>query len=153
MEEKELTALKYVVGQINGSKDIEYKFAGLYTDMTKEIGMYIFKFLEKGLIIAKNDKWATKGGSAYNQYNNNICVIHYDLLCATQKANELIEYESKSKLEKLWYKVKKAIVGVVSDTGIEIRKQFIKWIASLIGLVIFLLVGAKVIEWVFNNIK
>ena len=86
--------------------------------------------------------------STYNQYNNNICVIHFDLLGTTKKANEIIEYESKSRFGKLQYKIKRAIARLISDTGIEMRKQFIKWIVSLISLAAFLLVGAKIMEWI-----
>lgn len=150
MEGKELLALKYIAERIDGNVDAEYRLEANYIDRHKEIGMYIIKFLEQGLIIAKANEWAIKGGSKYNKYNSNIMMIQYDLLRITQKAKDLIEYESRSKFGKLFYKIKNSIRKFVGDTIIETRKELIKFIVGLMALAAFLAGGYKLIEWISN---
>jgi hypothetical protein len=150
MNEKELAALKYVVERINGNENAEYIFDGDFNDKNKEIGMYIKKFLAEGLITTDKDKWTVNGGNTYNKYKNNIIMIHYDFLNFTNKAKMIIEYEDKSKLGKVFYKMKKSTSKFIYDTIIETRKQFIKYVVGVIGFIVFSLIGYKILEWIMN---
>lgn len=162
MDEKELLAFKYVVEKINGNNTIEYKFDGTYGDSNKELGMYINKFLKKGLLSDEGKKWYITGGRISEIYRNNILMIHYDMLYVTEVGKEIFDYEIKSKVEKQLYKTKKKSINIfksiykeiksfISELYLEMKKQFIKWIVYILGLLLFVVIGKGFIEWIIET--
>jgi hypothetical protein len=146
VDDKELKVLKYLKERIEGNNNTEYQTDVPDYLIIKEIGYYLEKLFDKKYVIAKNLNWAIRGGQRENQFRSNLVAIIYDHLKISQEGEKAIKEAEKTKIEKVADIMKEEGKIFAKEIHKEGRTALAKYVVFIMGLILFLLIGVKILK-------